>query len=50
MDKKLTELSDTQWSALVNFFHGYLTALAFKASRKSPKAHIKKSKQKLKER
>ena len=50
MDRKLAELSDTQWSAFVNFFHGYLTALAFNASGKSPKAHISKARKKLKER
>jgi len=48
MDDKLEKLVDTQWSALVNFFHGYLTALAFKASKKSPKAHISRARKRLK--
>ncbi len=49
MDDKLAKLVDTQWSALVNFFHGYLTALACRT--KTPaKGHISKTKKRLKER
>lgn len=48
MDDKLGNLVDTQWSALVNFFHGYLTALTYKT--KTPtKAHISKTKKRLRE-
>jgi len=50
MDEKLNGLVDTQWSALVNFFHGYLTALAFRSSKGLPKSHIRKTRRKLKER
>jgi hypothetical protein len=50
MDEKLNGLVDTQWSALVNFFHGYLTALAYRSSKSSPKGHIRKTRRKLKER
>jgi hypothetical protein len=50
MDEKLNGLVDTQWSALVNFFHGYLTALAFRSSKSLPKGHIRKTRRKLKER
>ena len=49
MDDKLEKLVDTQWSALVNFFHGYLTALAYK-SKASAKGRIAKTKKRLKER
>lgn len=49
MDEKLERLVDTQWSALVNFFHGYLTALAIH-SKKAPKSSLRAAKQKLKER
>lgn len=49
MDDKLQGLVDTQWSALVNFFHGYLTALALK-NKHPAKAHIAKTKKRLKER
>jgi len=50
MDDKLAKLVDTQWSALVNFFHGYLTALAYKSKKASAKGHISKTKKRLKER
>lgn len=49
MDEKLQRLVDTQWSALVNFFHGYLTALALSA-KSLPKGGLKKARRKLKER
>jgi len=48
-DKKLENLVDSQWSAFLNFCHGYLTALAYHASKRLPKKHIKKSKQRLRE-
>lgn len=50
MDDKLEKLVDTQWSALVNFFHGYLTALALKTPKGSAKGRISKTKKRLKER
>jgi hypothetical protein len=49
MDVKLQGLVDTQWSALTNFFHGYLTAIALRGSGKSPRAHIVGTKKRLRE-
>lgn len=50
MDEKLKWLVATQWSALVNFFHGYLTALTVHSKKASPKSRISKTKKRLKER
>ena len=49
MDKKLEELVETQWSAFLNFCHGYLTALAYKRKGGS-KRHVKSARKKLKTR
>ncbi|MCD6414145.1 MAG: hypothetical protein J7L23_00770 [Candidatus Diapherotrites archaeon] len=53
MDKKLDNLMETQWAALINFGIGYLTAKYYTKSVKSPgptsppKEHIKKARNKL---
>jgi len=41
MGEKLKGLADTQWSAIVNFFHGYLTALAAKGNVKNTRKKLK---------